>query len=176
MRVIGCYVKCLKCSNRPIQFQECGVRHTWGGFQEQTKDDAMTQAYTCSWTKVGHSLKYSSFVMLWKPPRHGGQSDIMFLKLNWSIVWRNHKKLWLLALESNSVLICNHNVQLEGRWRPWICTSQVISSLAWPISVVFVYYKFMLHQYTLSWAWCISTVRPRSHYHASAVSDLHFLG
>ena len=37
---------------RPIQFQECGLRHTWGGggggFQEQTKDDAMTQAYTCS--------------------------------------------------------------------------------------------------------------------------------
>ena len=23
-----------------------------GSFQEQTKDDAITQAYTCSWTKV----------------------------------------------------------------------------------------------------------------------------
>ena len=57
---------------RQIQFQECGVRHTWGGgggFQEHDKDDAMTQVYTCSWTKAGHSLKYSSFVMLLEVPQ-----------------------------------------------------------------------------------------------------------
>ena len=35
-----------------------------GASKSMTKDDAMTQAYTCSWTKAGHSLKYSSFVML----------------------------------------------------------------------------------------------------------------
>ena len=29
----------------------------------------MTQTYTCSWTKVGHSLKYSSFVMLLEAPQ-----------------------------------------------------------------------------------------------------------
>ena len=35
----------------------------------QTKDDAMPQAYTCSWTKAVHSLKYSSFVMLLEAPQ-----------------------------------------------------------------------------------------------------------
>ena len=29
----------------------------------------MTQVYTCSWTKAGHSLKYSSFVMLLEAPQ-----------------------------------------------------------------------------------------------------------
>ena len=55
-----------------------------GASKTMTKDDAMTQVYTCSWTKAGHSLKYSSFVMLLEAPRYGGRSDIMFLKPNWS--------------------------------------------------------------------------------------------
>ena len=40
-----------------------------GGLPRQTKDDAMPQAYTCSWTKAVHSLKYSSFVMLLEAPQ-----------------------------------------------------------------------------------------------------------
>ena len=54
---------------RQIQFQECGVRHTWGASKSMTKDDAMIQVYTCSWTKAGHSLKYSSFIMLLEAPQ-----------------------------------------------------------------------------------------------------------
>ena len=34
--------------NRQIKFQECGVRHTWRASKSMTKDDAMTQVYTCS--------------------------------------------------------------------------------------------------------------------------------
>ena len=40
-------------------------------------------------TKVGHRLKYSSFVMLLEASRHGEQRDITFLKLNLSIDYSN---------------------------------------------------------------------------------------
>ena len=42
----------------------------------------MTQVYTCSWTKAGHSLKYSSFVMLLEapPPPPPGMADEAILR------------------------------------------------------------------------------------------------
>ena len=82
-------VPLLRFHYRKIQFEECGVRHTWGASKRMTTDDAMTQVHTCSWTKAGHSLKYSSFVMLLEaPPPPPGMADeviyILFLKPNWS--------------------------------------------------------------------------------------------
>ena len=67
-----------------------------GGFQEQTKDDAMTQVYTCPELKQYIVWKTHLLSCSWKPPRYGGWSDVMFLKPNWSI------RVYYLSPEQNT--------------------------------------------------------------------------
>ena len=74
-----------------------------GGLPRQTKDDAMPQAYTCSWTKAVHSLKYSSFVMLleapqiWRMKRYNVlETELVYTKQNklgWNANSRNLVKI-----------------------------------------------------------------------------------
>ena len=82
-----------------------------------TKDDAMTQVYTCSWTKAVHSLKYSSFFMLLEAPRYGRRSDIEYrsddvMAICYSIVMVPNKRSLHQAsgsgLEPGTCIVSNH--------------------------------------------------------------------
>ena len=59
---------------RPIQFQECGVRHTWGLPRTWQK---MMQWPRC--TPVPELKQWNTPLLScsWKPPKYGGRSDII---------------------------------------------------------------------------------------------------
>ena len=71
---------------KQIQFQECGVRRTWGASKSMAKDDAMTQVRCTPVPELMQNIVWNTPLLScsWKPPRYGGRSDIMFLKPNWS--------------------------------------------------------------------------------------------
>ena len=75
-----------------------------------TKDDAMTQVYTCSWTESVHSLKCSSFIMLLDGPWIQRTKRYNFLETglvyNGSQTVGPGKIVWFGSKPKQSTMLC----------------------------------------------------------------------
>ena len=104
----------------------CFICHTWGPSKTITKDDAMTQVYTCSWTKAVHvmySSKNSSVVRLLEgpPPPPPGMGDEAYNVLETRLVIYIQHETWKrCAWNVGIIVLCiQWNLVLTRTSGPW---------------------------------------------------------